>query len=136
MASCCTTENHHQWAWLTPLNTSMTNWTALTEFHGLLDLMLTGEEHGPSFDLKGVQCSFGPIFERHACFEAATSDFGLMVICAGWYGDYSTTPIHLLIVGDHIACMQWLPMKRADKCAIIEHLPVNDHEKTLLALAV
>jgi hypothetical protein len=114
----------------------MTDWIALTEFHGLLDLMLGGEQNGPTFTLDGVRCSFGPILGRHACFEAVSPDFGLMVICAGWYGDYSTTPIHLLIVGDHIACMQWLPMKRTDKCAIIEHLPVDEHDKTILRLAV
>lgn len=125
-----------EWVRGSGLNISMIDWIALTEFHGLLGLLLTGDEHGPSFDLNGVECAVADIEGRHARFEAATPEFGLMAIFPGWYGDYTTTPIHILIVGDTRACLQWLPISRDDKCALIDRLPLDEIDKTLTKLSV
>jgi hypothetical protein len=108
----------------------------LTECPGLLDLMLVGDENGRSFILKGVQCSVERIDDHHAYFEAATPDFGLMMIFPGWYAGEHGMPVHILIADDAKACLQWLPIDRADKCAIIERLPLDNIAKTLLTLAV
>lgn len=118
------------------LNISMTDWIALTEFHGLLGLLLTGDEHGPSFDLNGVKCAVADIAGRDARFEAVCSDFGFAAVLPGWYGDYSTTPIHIIIVGDVRACLQWLPISRDDKCALIDRLPFDEIDKTMCRLSV
>lgn len=109
---------------------------ALTDCPGLIDLMLTGDEHGPSFTLKGVQCSVERIDGRHACFEAVTPTFGLMVIFPDWYAGEHGMPVHIIVVGDTHACLQWLPINPADKRAIIERLSIDEIDKTLLTLAV
>lgn len=119
-----------------PLNTGMPTSVPFTECLGLLDLMLTGEEHGPIFDLKGVSCSIQPIEGCHGCFEAATSGFGLMVVYPGWYVGGHGLQVRILIVGDTQACLQWLPIAIYEKLAIIERLPLDEIEKTLCRLAV
>lgn len=105
----------------------------LNECLGLIDLILTGDEH--SFDINGVGCSVERI-EGHACFEAATADFGFMVIIPHWYAGEHGSPAYIIIVGDHPACLRWLPIDRNDKCALIERLPLNAIDETLCRLAV
>ena len=105
----------------------------LNECLGLIDLILTGDEH--SFDINGVGCSVERI-EGHACFEAATADFGFMVIIPHWYAGEHGSPAYIIIVGDHPACLRWLPIDRNDKCALIERLPLNAIDEMLCRLAV
>ena len=105
----------------------------LAECLGLIDLMLTGDEQ--SFDINGVRCSVEN-FEGHAYFEAATADFGLMVIIPHWYAGEHGQPAYIIIVGDHHACLQWLPIDRNDKCALIERLPLSIVDEALCRLAV
>jgi hypothetical protein len=95
----------------------MTRWTTLDEFYGLLDLMLTGEEEGPNFILCDVACTVVPSLGRHGSFEAVGEAFALMLVLPGWYVGEHGVPVHILIVGDVQACMDWLPITRADKCA-------------------
>tara|TARA_R110000868_G_scaffold411718_1_gene707981 strand:- start:3812 stop:4156 length:345 start_codon:yes stop_codon:yes gene_type:complete len=109
---------------------------ALTDCLGLIDLMLTGDEHSPHFTLSGVQCAVERIESHHACFEAVTSDFGMIAIFPGWYAGEHEAPVYVLIVGDHQACLQWLPIDRNEKCVIIERLSFDEIDKTMLTLAV
>ena len=113
----------------------MTTPIPFTECLGLLDLMLTGDEHGPSFDIRGVACSVEQI-RGDAYLEAATSDFGLMVMFSGWYVGGHGLKVRVLIVGDHMACLQWLPINGSEKRALIERLPLDQIDKTLFTLAV
>ena len=106
-----------------------------TECPGLLDLMLTGDEHGPNFDIKGVACSVEQI-RGDAYLEAATPDFGLIVMFPGWYVGGHGLEVRILIVGDHITCLNWLPMNAGEKRALIERLPLDRIYKTMAALAV
>jgi|GEM_PF-6386347 len=105
----------------------------LAECLSLIDLMLTGDEQ--SFDINGVRCSVEN-FEGHACFEAATADFGLMMIIPHWYAGEHGSPAYIIIVGDYPACLQWLPIDRNDKCALIERLPLSIVDETLCKLAI
>lgn len=114
----------------------MTQWAALTEFYGLLDLMLTGDERGPSLVLDDAQCTVGAILGRHGSFEAVSEAFAPMLVFSGWYAGEHGGPVHILIARDVRACMDWLPITRADKCALIERLPLDECDKTLLTLAV
>lgn len=107
----------------------------LNDCPGLIDLMLTGEELGPSFTLNGVPCAVERV-EGHACFEAITPDFGLSVIYPGWYAGEHGAPAPVVIVGDIQDCLQWLPINPADKRALINRLPLNQIDKTIFKLAV
>jgi hypothetical protein len=92
----------------------------LTACSGLIDLMLTGDEHRASFTINGVQC----VVERvgdHASFEAITSDFGLSVVVPGWYAGEHDAPAHVAIVGEAHTCMGWLTLDSADKLTLIQH---------------
>ncbi len=105
----------------------------LSECPGLIDLMLTGEELGPSFTLNGVQCAVERV-EDHACFEAVTPDFGLSVIYSGWYAGEHGAPAQV-VVRNPIACTQWLPMRRDDRLAIINRLPLSAIDQMLCRAA-
>jgi len=113
----------------------MTTSIPFTECLGLLDLMLTGDEHGPSFDIRGVACSVEQI-RGDAYLDAATSDFGLMAMFPGWYVGGHGLEVRILIVGDLIACLQWLPIDRSEKRALINRLPIDEIDKTLFTVAV
>lgn len=102
---------------------------------GLLDLTLTGDEWGPSFNIKGVACSVEQI-RGDAYLEAATPDFGLMVMFPGWYVGGHGLEVRVLIVGDIQACLKWLPIDAAEKRALIDRLPLDQIDKTLFTLAV
>lgn len=106
-----------------------------TDCLGLLDLMLTSDERGRSFTIRDVQCSVAEV-RGDAYLEAATPDFGLTVMFQQWYVGGHGLQVHIIIVGDHMACLQWLPIDRSEKRAIIERLPLDRGEKTLLTLAV
>jgi len=108
---------------------------SFTDCPGLIDLMLTGDEHGASFTLNGVQCDVVQV-EGHACFEAVTSDFGLSVIYPGWYAGEHGAPTLIVIVGDIQDCLQWLPIDPADKRALIDRLPLDEINKTMFTLGV
>jgi hypothetical protein len=71
----------------------------LSDCPGLIDLMLTGEELGPSFTLNDVQCAVERV-KDHVAFEAVTPDFGLSVIYPGWYAGEHDAPAQIVIVGD------------------------------------
>lgn len=107
---------------------------SLSDCPGLIDLMLTGDELGPSFILKGVGVSVERVGNA-AYLEAACPDFGLSVIYPGWYAGEHGAPAHVVVVGDPIACTQWLPMKRDDRLAIINCLPLSAIDQTLCRTA-
>jgi hypothetical protein len=107
----------------------------LSDCLGLIDLMLTGEEHGESFTLNGVQCDVVQV-EGHACFEAAAPDFGLSVIYPGWYVGEHDAPAQIAIVGDAHTCLQWLPIDLNDALVLIERLPLDATNKVLCRLSV
>ena len=113
----------------------MLRWAALTDYHGLLDLMLDAEQRGPSVVLNGVACIISRIDGRHALLEAATPDFGFAAFFPGWYGDHSSVPVHIVTVGEHHECMAWLPIEQADKRRIIPHLHISTTDKMLCRLS-
>jgi hypothetical protein len=102
----------------------------------LIGLMLSSDEGGEGFDLNGAQCSITKIAGRHSCFEAATADFGFLMVHPGWYSGEHGSAVHILIVGDSLACLRWLPLDQADKRALIERLPLDESQRTLLTLSV
>jgi hypothetical protein len=102
----------------------------LTHCPGLIDLMLTGEELGPSFTLNGVQCAVERIGDA-AYLEAACPEFGFVVVYPGWYAVEHGAPAHVIIVGDPIICTQWLPTRRDDRLALIQRLPLSMSDKVL-----
>lgn len=106
----------------------------LTECPGLIDLMLTGNEHGMSFVSDGVECVVERV-EGHGVFEAVTPDFGLSVIHPGWYAGEHGAPVYVAIVGDAHACIGWLPLRRADKLTLIQHLPLSPVDQMLCRLS-
>ncbi len=106
----------------------------LSDCPGLIDLMLTGEEHGVSFGLKGVGCSVERIGDA-AYFEAACADFGFVAIFPGWYSGEHGSFARIIIVRDPVACVQWLPIERDDKLAIIRCLPLDAIDQTLCRTA-
>jgi hypothetical protein len=107
---------------------------ALTDCLGLINLMLTADELGPSFTLDGVQCAVERV-EGHVTFEAVSPDFGLSVIYPGWYAGEHGQPAHITTVGDPIACTRWLPFERTDKLALIAGLPLSAIDQTLCRVA-
>lgn len=106
----------------------------LTDCPGLIDLMLTGDEHRTSFGLNGVGVSVERIGDA-AYLEAACADFGFLAVYPGWYVGEHGLPAHVVIVGDPIACTQWLPMGQDDRLAIINRLPLDPINQTLCRLA-
>ena len=96
--------------------------------------MLDAEERGPSFILNGVHCTVSKI-DGHALLEAVGADFGFAAIIPGWYGDYSSTPVHIVTVGEHHECMAWLPIEQAEKHHIIPHLRISATNKMLCRLS-
>jgi hypothetical protein len=119
------------------LNTSMPTATPIpfTKCLGLIDLMLTGDERGPSFTLMGVQCSVEQI-RGDAYLAAATPDFCLIVVFPGWYVGGHPLEVGILIVGEAHTCLQWLPINVAEKHAIIQHLPLSAIDQTICTLSV
>ncbi len=95
-----------------------------TDCLGLLDLMLTGDERGPSFTIRDVQCSVAEV-RRDAYLETVTPDFGLSVIYPGWYAGEHDAPAQIVIVGDIQGCLQWLPIDPSNKRVLINWLPLN-----------
>jgi len=96
--------------------------------------MLTSHELGPSFTLNGVQCAVEQV-EGHATFEAVSPDFGLSVTFPGWYAGEHRAPTHIIIAGDAHICLQWLPINRADKLALIASLPLSAIDQMLCKVA-
>lgn len=108
---------------------------SLVDCPGLIDLMLTGDEHGESFTIDGVRC----VVERvgdHASFEAITSDFGLSVVVPGWYAGEHGAPAHVAIVGEAHTCTGWLPLDSTDKLALIHRLPLSPIDRMLCRLSI
>ncbi|WP_380872310.1 hypothetical protein [Sphingomonas sp. DBB INV C78] len=124
--------HHHQAG---DLNIGMPTPISLTDCPSLIDLMLTADELGPSFTVRGVPCSVGNIGD-HACLEAVTEDFGLRVIFPGWYAGEHGRPAYIIIVGEPHLCLQWLPMDPADKNTLIQRLSLNATDRMLATLAV
>ena len=108
---------------------------SLTDCPGLIDLMLTGDERGPSFTIRCVQCAVGRV-EGHATFEAVSPDFGLLVCYPGWYAGEHGAPAHVVIVGDTHTCLQWLPVEQADKLLIISRLRISVIDRMLCRVSV
>lgn len=108
---------------------------SLTDCPGLIDLMLSGDEHGGSFDINGVQCMVKRVGD-HASFEAITSDFGLVVVVPGWYVGEHGAPPHVAIVGEAHTCTGWLPLDSTDKLALIQHLPLSPVDRMLCRLSI
>jgi hypothetical protein len=106
----------------------------LTDCPGLIDLMLTGDEHGMSFAIDGVECVIEHV-EGHGIFEAVTPDFGLSVIHPGWYAGDHGAPAYVAIIGDAHACIGWLPLRQADKLTLIRHLPLSPVDQMLCRLS-
>lgn len=101
---------------------------------GLIDLMLTGDEHDMSFAIDGVECMVARV-EGHGVFEAVTPDFRLSVIHPSWYAGDHGAPVYVAIVGDAHACIGWLPLSRADKLTLIQHLPLGPVDQMLCRLS-
>ena len=53
-----------------------------------------------------------------------------------WYVGGHGLKVRVLIVGDHMACLNWLPMDAAEKRALIKRLPLDRIDKTMATLAV
>ena len=106
----------------------------LEDCPGLIDLMLTGDEHRASFGLKGVGVSVERIGDA-AYLEAACPEFGFLAIYPGWYAGEHGLPAHVIIAGDPIACTRWLPMQRNDRLAIINRLPLSSIDRALCKTA-
>ncbi len=106
----------------------------LADCPGLIDLMLTGDEHRTSFGLNGVGVSVERI-EDAAYLEAACPDFGFLAVYPGWYAGEHGSPVYVVMVGDPIACTQWLPMRHEDRLALIDRLPLDPIWKTLCRVA-
>lgn len=102
----------------------------LEDCPGLIDLMLTGDEHRTSFGLNGVGVSAERIGDA-AYLEAACSEFRFVVVYPGWYAGEHGAPARVIIAGDPIACTRWLPMQRNDRLAIINRLPLNSIDRAL-----
>jgi len=118
-----------------PLNISVPTPIPLSDCPGLIDLMLTGDERGPSFDIKDVTFSVEQV-RGDAFLEAITPDFGLMVVFPGWYVGAHGLEVRILIVGDDVACLRWLPINRGEKLALIARLPFDIIDQTICTLAV
>ena len=117
------------------LNTGILAPISLTDCSGLIDLMLTGDEHEESFTIDGVRC----VMERngdHARFEATTSDFCLSVVMPGWYAGEHGAPAHVAIAGEAHTCTGWLPLDSTDKIALIQHLPLSLLDRMLCRLSI
>lgn len=107
----------------------------LCDFISLIDLMLIGDEQGPSFVLAGVQCTV-TMLDEHAVLEAANTEFALSIIFPGWYSGEHGTPAQIFIDGLAHRCLQWLPMDLAEKRALISRLPMSHEDRVLCVLAV
>jgi len=97
--------------------------------------MLTGDEHGASFDINGVEC----VVERvgdHATFEAISCDFGLSVVVPGWYVGEHGAPAYVAIVGEAHTCTGWLPLDFTDKLSLIQQLPLSPVDRMLCRLSI
>lgn len=111
--------------------------TPLSDYFGLLDLMLHECNRGRKFDLAGVPCEIEELDGRHALITASTSMFGIVVFFPGWYAGEVIDPLIAIgIAGDHQACFDWLPISVEDKRSIIARLPIGKHRRTLLTLSV
>ncbi|WP_112384260.1 hypothetical protein [Sphingomonas carotinifaciens] len=106
----------------------------LADCPGLIDLMLTGDEHRTSFGLNGVGVSVERIGDA-AYLEAACPEFRFLAIYPGWYAGEHDAPAYVVLVGNPIACTQWLPMEQDDRLAIINRLPLHPIDRTLCRLA-
>lgn len=106
----------------------------LEDCPGLIDLMLTGDEHHTSFGLNGVGVSVERI-EDAAYLEAACPEFGFVAVYPGWYAGEHGAPASVIIAGDPIACTRWLPMQRDDRLAIINRLPLSPIDRALCKTA-
>ena len=102
---------------------------------GLIDLMLHGDERGPRFMLNGAQCTVEPI-DGHACFQAATADFGLVVIYPGWYTGQHGVATYMIVVGEEHLCLQWLPIDPANKLALARRLPLKPTDRMIARLSI
>lgn len=106
----------------------------LEDCPGLIDLMLTADEHRASFGLKGVGVSIERIGDA-AYLEAACPEFRFVVVYPGWYAGEHGAPAHVIIAGDPIACTRWLPMGQKDRRAIIDRLPLSSIDRALCKTA-
>lgn len=106
----------------------------LEDCPGLIDLMLTDDEHRTSFGFKGIGVSVERIGNT-AYLEAACPEFGFLAIYPGWYAGEHGAPAHVIIAGDPIACTRWLPMQRNDRLAIINRLPLSAIDRMLCRAA-
>ncbi|WP_221191380.1 hypothetical protein, partial [Sphingomonas sp. BK580] len=102
---------------------------------GLIDLMLTSDEHGESFTIDGVRCVVERV-EGYATFKAVTPDFGLAVVVPGWNAGEHGAPAYVAIVGEAHACTGWLPLHSTDKLALIQHLPLSPVNRMLCRLSI
>lgn len=107
----------------------------LVDYPGLIDLMLTGEEHSSTYLLDGVPCSVKRV-RGHAMLEAISPDFGMIVVFPGWYAGEHGAPAHIVVVGEVHTCLQWLPLDRSEKQALIGVLPLSAINRTICRMAV
>jgi len=107
----------------------------LADCLSLIHLLLTADELGPIFNLKGVQCSIKNI-DGNACFDARAADFDLMLIVPGWHAGAYGRPAYIIIVGETHKCLQWLPIARADKYALVARLPLSATDQALCRLVI
>lgn len=108
---------------------------SLVDYPGLIELMLTGEEHSFPNRSDGVPCAVKR-FRDHAILEVTGPDFGLLVVIPGWYAGEHGAPAHIVVAGEVHTCLQWLPLGRSEKHALIKALPLSTMNRTICQLAV
>jgi len=119
------------------LNTRMLVTLPLAECLDLIHLMVVGDDCGPSFDLNGAHCGVErSTDDPHGWFGAEGRDWRFMMAIPDWYAGELGRPIHLSIEGDIQSCLQWLPIDRTDKLAILKRLRLGPMRRTLFTLAL
>lgn len=113
----------------------MTTPISLADCPGLIDLMLTGDERGPNFTLSGQPCSVRRV-DDVAVLEVLNGEFGFGLIVPGWTIGEHGQPGYIVIAGEPHLCMQWLPINRDEKKAIIAQLPLSPSDRLLCDLSI
>src|SRR5579872_4295998 len=93
-----------------------------------LDLILRDEDEGQGckFILDHVECWIENI-NGHSLFTAGTATFAIALCFPGYYlGESTGTPVYIVVQGDHLAGMRWLPVDPNEKRAIIKRLPLDE----------
>lgn len=97
--------------------------------------MLTGDEHSSTYRLDVVPCPVKRV-RGHAILETISPGFGMVVVFPGWHAGEHGAPAHIVFTGEAHTCLQWLPLDRSEKHALIGPLPLSTMKRTICRLAV